>query len=341
MEPKNEIYNYNFSLGKRPDYTFPDGWQQVGGGPGTRWIWNKIPFGPGVINIINPVDLKAGIRQEQGVYVPVGKQQRWLVRVLLRADAPSTRVYVRVHFTNPAGYPIGVVELNYLATTENAEYQDVVITATGTSAVLVEAGLKEAGTLYIEEVFFGRLYPLNRLRLDDKGRVYVKHVEAVQEIIKPVRLEKPISVDVYTESDIRSLDYRRDSIQVYGSQPSAPLKTNTLGQAQVEIASNGYTEEQEEITTFDAWNCSTPRDVSRQGMYSLAVLNNGTNLAVVRTTISPDSIHWLWDGPEKTLSPGELHVLVAKYFLRYASVGYRSAIPERPTGLIIWYQAQA
>lgn len=302
MCERNEVYNGSFVYGRRPDYTFPDGWQPAGGGPGTQWFWEGTPPGPREVKIQNPAGLPAGIRQEQHVYIPVGERQRWLVRVSLRAATPGKRGYVKVFFTTAEGYPLGVLELNYTLSDQSKTYQDVVMTPAGTTAVILEAGIAGDGSLWISEVSFTRLYPLQRLRLDSQGRVFVNHVKTVGEITKPIRLQEPVSVHARVEADIRNLAYWRDSVKVYGSE-GVPLKTDSEGKALVASARN-YTGAEETVSTTDTWIRSAARDVSVQTTYSFAVRNGGTSDAVIRVSISPNILFWIPDGPEIKLSPG-------------------------------------
>ncbi|MEW6661111.1 MAG: DUF6385 domain-containing protein [Bacillota bacterium] len=344
MNCQNEIYNSNFIYGKAPDYSFPDGWLEVGGDKDTKWVWNKAPSGEGQVKIVNPHNIKAGIRQLQSVYVPIGEKQRWLLKVFLTADTPGRLAYIRINYRNPAGFPLGSAEFYHKINPDKTEYQDVMITPCGASAALVEVGLEEAGTLYINGVFCWRLYPIKNIRVDEKGRIFVKNVETIQEIVKPVRvkLDAPIQANIKAsiDADIRNLSYQRDTVRIYGSQSGAPLKTNPDGQAQVEIAGNSFTSVTQAVTTGDSLNRTASYNVSKLKVYSFAVLNTGAKPAIVKIYLSPDGINWIADGPELTQAPGKMEVLVAKYFLHYAAVGYRSAAAGEPTTLTVWFQAQ-
>jgi hypothetical protein len=381
---ENRIYNYNFKYARTPDFLFPDGWLQVGGSSQTLWQWEKRPDGTGKIKIINPTALIAGIRLEKQVYVSVGEWQRWLFKTKLFADTSACTAYVRIYFSNPAGYPISSLEFQYTVGFDPTEICDVVATPQGATAILVEVGIIDLGTVTIEEVFFGRLYPLRELRLDGKGRLFVNNVNTVNEIIKPVPVKGPIDVnpvkikgsvnvnpveikrpidvnpvkikgsvnvnpveikgpiDVHVKADvtadIRSLNYIRDSVRVFGSE-GAPLKTSNAGNLQVENVSR-YTSEYEIAVTKDAWERCGAKDVSRQRVYSYAVLNTGTNPATVRISISPDSLNWLTDSSEIIIAPGEMQVLTAKFFLHYISMEFRSVTPRNATTLKIWFQAK-
>jgi hypothetical protein len=350
MKRKNEIYNPDFTFSRQPDVAMPDGWLRVGGSSETNWQWRKKPDGTGEIHIINPSPQKAGIRQQQQVFVPVAEKQRWLFSADVKSSVPQA-VYINIHFLNPAGYPIGLLALSKLTEPNYSRLEEVVATPCSTSAAIIEIGLAEPGEIIIEIVSFHRLYPRNKLRLDDKGRVFVSHVAAIEEIRKPLKIRGPIDVnpvtvkgpldvEVTVDSNIRNLVFTRDSVSVFGSE-GVPLKTNQFGLLQVEITGGGYTEETESVQTANTWKSSTVRDVSLQKTYSFATLNTGSRPAILKLRASPDKINWLDNKPEETIQPGEMKVLAFTYFLRYATVSYRSAIKEKPTSLTMWYQAQS
>lgn len=344
MDCQNEVYNANFIYGNGADGAFPDGWLPVGGDESTNWLWQKSPSGAGQVKIVNPNNIKAGIIQQQSVYVPIGEKQRWLLRLSLATDQPGRLAYIRINYRNPAGFPLGSAEFFHKMKPEQAGYQAVVTTPCGASAALLEVGLESAGTLYIHEVVCCRLYPVKKIRLDEKGRIFVNNVETINEIVKPVRvkMDAPIQANIKAciEADIRNLNYQKDSIRVYGSQAGVPLQTNPEGQAQVEIAGNSFVSDAKTVVTGDSFVYATSYDVSRLKVYSYAVLNTGTKPAAVKIYISPDGVNWVADAPELILAPGKMEVLVAKYFLHYSSVSFRSANIGELTTLTIWFQGQ-
>ncbi|MBS3976675.1 MAG: hypothetical protein KGZ75_08130 [Syntrophomonadaceae bacterium] len=344
MDCQNEVYNANFINGNGPDGTFPDGWLTVGGDENTQWLWQKPPSGAGQVKIVNPNNIKAGIIQEQSVHVPIGEKQRWLLKLSLTADQPGRLAYIRINYRNPAGFPLGFAEFFHKIKPEQAGYQEVVFTPCGATAALVEVGLASAGILFIHEVVCCRLYPVKKIRLDEKGRIFVKNVETINEIVKPVRvkMDAPIQANIKAciEADIRNLNYQKDSIRVYGSQAGVPLQTNPAGQAQVEIAGNSFISDIKTVVTGDTLVYAASYDVSRIKVYSYAVLNTGTKPAALRVYISPNGVNWVADGPELILTPGKMELLVAKYFLHYSSVGFWSLNKGELTGLTIWFQGQ-
>lgn len=351
MKNKNQIYNYNFRYGKPPDHLFPDGWNTTGGDIHTLWEWIKKPDNSGEISIRNLLPVKAGIRQEQQVYVPVGEKQRWLLNISLHIEKPAQQVYVRVFFSNPAGYPVCSIELNYTLIDGDYLLEEIVATPVDTSALTIEVGLDDTGKLLIKEVSLSRLYPVKSLRLDDKGRVFVNHVQCLDEIKKPVRLagpvdvnpvklKDPVKVDVTVKSNIRSLQYFRDSIRAYGSE-NMPLKTDSLGRLQVDTTEGRYTEASDCVVTGNAWQHSVVWDVSMQKICSFAVINTGSYSALVRTEISPNMADWGIFDAETEVQPGKMQILVPKFFLRYVRVCFRSTVAGKHTSLTVWHQAQS
>ncbi|MCW3489268.1 DUF6385 domain-containing protein [Dethiobacter alkaliphilus] len=338
---KNHIYNQGFKLALQ-DADFPDGWLKAGGTAQTQWIWEKHPCTPGGIKIINPVDVKAGIRQNFSVHVPIGERQRWQVGVSVHSEQPELPIYIRIVFSNPAGYPISALYFKHITSLEISEYTNILMTPEGAAAAVVETGVVGAGTIFISEISLLRLYPLKRLRMDEKGRIFVNDVATVQKIVEPIRIKDPVHVNIKAkvEADIRDLNFMHDSVRIFGSE-NLPVKTNHLGQAQVEIVGNSFINKDEKVKTADDWTLSAQQDVSRLKVYSFAILNTGPAPATVRLSISPDGINWVFIGPTITVGIGELEVLAPSIFLHFISLGYRSKSSGSGTTLSIWFQAQS
>lgn len=337
----NQVYNGNLQLARLPGDRFPDGWKKTGGSGATQWKWiqHNSDFG---IEIKNTNSGRAGIRQGKSVFIKVGEKQRWQVYATIFTPWAGRKVYLRVRLYKSGGGSLGVLEQNFLTTKGNSKYKFIVPTPAGTAIMQIEAGIRGNGTLIIKKVYSRRLYPYNRLKLDSKGRISVADVGVVKKIEEPVTVTGSISVDVHAdvEADIRSLDYSRDSVTVYGSQ-NTPLKTNSAGLLQVEAAGALFIGDKEQVVTEDPFRFTVERDVSGLKQYTYAVLNTSSAPAAVRIDISPDSIFWVWDGPEDTLVPGEMRGLVARCFLRYIRIGFRSLTPGNTTTLNIWFQGQS
>lgn len=338
---QNELYNPDFSLGQA-GADFPDGWEPAGGTPATAWRWLGQPGEAREVQVTHPGPGRAGIRQVAAVYLPVQEGQRWLLSFTLRAEQPGQAVYAGVAFGTPAGYVVSRAEFSWAAGPAPTTYRQLAVVPPGAGAARVEVGLGGPGALWLREVTAGRVYPPRVLRLDERGRAFVRRVGEVGRIVEPVRLAGPLQVNVRASvaADIRDLQYTRDSVTVYGSG-GLPLQTNPSGQLQVETAGSAFREEWQSVVTTDSYTRSAARDISRLRLYSFAVLNSGLHPALVGLVISPDSLYWVENSPEQELAPGSLTVFTPRVFLRYMALRFRSAVSGQPTTLAIWFQAQA
>lgn len=335
----DQVYNGDFRFAQVTLPDFPDGWLRVGGDAATAWQWLGTPPGPRPVAIVHPSGPPAGIVQAQEVAISAGEGQRWEARVNLASQPAGVPAYLRVYLYRPDGYLLGRLLFPLVPGDEPAVESRLFATVSGTGAVRLEVGIVGAGTLVVHRVEAYRRYPRRALRLDEKGRVFVRHVETVGQIVKPVRLAGPVLVNVQATvtGDIRDLAPVRDGVRIYGSS-AAPLATTTGGVAQVQVAERGFRESVEQVVAGPTRATTAPRDVSAVRLYSFAVLNAGTQAAAVQMEISPDRNNWTGDTPEQEVAPGGLLVLAPRFFLRYARLAYRA---PSPTPLRIWFQSQS
>lgn len=335
----NRVYNSDFRLAQEDRPDFPDGWIPVGGDEATTWEWAGVAPGPRRVVIRHPSGPPAGVVQALEVAVPAGEMQRWKVKVTMEAEPPGTPCYLRIYFGTLAGFVSGIREFQLLPRAEPESFTRVVTTPAGTGALRLEPGITGSGTLAVHLVEAYLLYPRRALRLDERGRVFVRHVNTVGEILKPVRLAGPVKVSVQAAvtADIRNLTPDRDGVRIYGSA-AAPLATTADGLARVQVAERAFVDSRESVLATAVPAAAFSRDVSGVRLFSFAVFNPGAAAAVVRLEISPDGVHWAADTPDQEVVPGALLVLVPRFFLRYARVVYWAA---SPTPLIVWFQAQS
>lgn len=82
-------------------------------------------------------------------------------------------------------------------------------------------------------------------------------------------------------------------------------------------------------------------DVSRLRTFSFVVRNEGTHSAVVWPELSPDGTTWSSFGElPQLIKPGDRHIFVLQYYLRYARLKFRIFRPGFETALTIWFQGQ-
>ncbi|MDQ7097171.1 DUF6385 domain-containing protein [Desulfosporosinus sp. PR] len=330
----NSLFNYPNEMGN-----FPDGWDKSGGDQTTIWKWLEQEGESRAIEIEHPGGPKAGIMQAVNVPVQAGENQRWELRITLNTEPAGVPVYARIY--------LGAVQQLAFSLTPSAEpqtFNKVLATPVGTTALRIEAGILGQGKLVIYDISAYRLYPLRVLRLDDKGQIYVRHVESVGQIqgIVPVKIMgpvPPVNVEVHADvtGDIRNLTPAQDGVRVYSSSGNNILSSPD-GSMLVRIAGRKFIDYVENVEAASAPQPSSARDVSNYSVYSFAVLNTGSEAAQMNLEVSPEGTVWSVDTQAQTVSPGELSVFTPNRFLRFNRLVYRASIP---TSLTIWFQGQS
>ncbi|MDA8226167.1 MAG: DUF6385 domain-containing protein [Desulfitobacterium hafniense] len=334
----NQVYNGNFARVQEAAPDFPDGWERIGGDSSTKWKWTGSGGEPGQIIIYHPTGPRAGIRQTISVPVQAGDNQRWEVQVKLKTEPAGIPSYIRIYMGS------GGQQLYTLTpSSESEKYSRVFSTGTGTNGIILEVGILGTGTLTIEEIEAYRLYPLRELRLDERGQTYVRHVESIGQIQRPVSVRLtgplptiPVSVDVSVTNDIRNLTPVRDGIRIYGSS-GTPVSTTSEGLTQVQLTGRKYQGITENVIAAGTPEVTLIKDISELSVYSFAVYNAGTGSAFVRLEISPDGNIWLPESIDQEVSAGSIKTFVPQVFLRYTRLAYTAI---SPTPLTVWFQAQ-
>jgi len=335
----NQVYNSHFLLWQPSNPDFPDGWVRKGGDTQTKWEWVGPSEGPRAIKIVHPSGPRAGIILENSVVIPAGEHQRWEIGATIQSDIAEIPCYIKVY--------LGAVAVNqYLFSTQSGlvpeEYTWVFSTSVGVTGILVEVGIVGEGVINIHQIQGSRLYPKRALRLDEKGEIYVHHVDSIGKIESPVSVRLisplPIPVEVITpiKADLRDLTPSRDGVRIYGSNGN-PIDSTLEGLVRIKVAGRKYIQSSETVTTSNFFVASMPKDVSEVSVYSYAVHNIGTKVILGQLQISPDGAIWTADGLEIDILPGALEVLAPNHFLRYVRLIYRS---ESPNTLMVWFQAQ-
>lgn len=337
MTQINQVYNSHFQLWQESKPDFPDGWVQKGGDTATKWEWVGNSTGPRAIKIIHPSGPRAGITQEQSVVIPAGEDQRWEISVILQAEPAGIPCYVRVY--------LGAVSQNLFSVRPGIEteaYNWVFSTPVGVTGLRIEVGILGEGIISVHEIQGWRLYPKRELRLDEKGQIFVRHVDSIGKIQTPVSVRLvsplPIPVDVRTpiKADLRDLTPSSDGVKIYGSNGN-PIASTLDGLVQIKMSGRKYVQSADMVTASNLFVSSMPKDVSEVSVYSYGVHNNGTEVVLVQLQISPDGAIWTPDDLEREILPGALEVITPNHFLRYVRIIYRSQVPNP---LMVWFQAQ-
>ena len=337
MTETNQVYNSHFLLWQESEPDFPDGWVQTGGDSATKWEWVGSQEGLKAVKIVHPSGPRAGIILGDSVVIPAGEDQRWEIRVILQADPAEIPCYVRVY--------LGAVGQSLFSVRPGLEpeaYSWVFSTPVGVTGLRIEVGILGEGIINVHEIQGCRLYPKRELRLDEKGQIYVRHVDSIGKIQAPVSVRLvsplPIPVDVRTpiKAELRDLTPSRDGVKIYGSNGN-PIESTLDGLVGIKMSGRKYVQSIEMVTASNVSVSSVPIDVSELGVYSYAVHNIGIDGALVKMQISPDGAIWTTDDLEREILPGALEIFTPNRFLRYVRLIYRSQVPN---SLRVWFQAQ-
>jgi hypothetical protein len=337
MASTNQVYNGHFLVGQENRPVFPDGWIQTGGDRATQWEWMGNSQGPRAVKIIHPSGPKAGITLSNDILVPAGEGQRWELRVILQSEPSGVPCYIRVYLG-------AVSQLQFSVRTGSGpeSFTKVFVTPPGVTGLRIEVGILEAGNVTIHEIQGWRLYPERELRLDEKGQLYVRHIDSIGKIQTPVSVnvinQNPIPVDLRTpiKTELRDLTPVRDGIKIYSSDGN-PISSKPDGSVLVMMSGRKFVQRIETVNS-SIMGSTIPNDVSEATIYSYAIHNIGVGGVQIQLEISPDGIIWTADDEEDEIFPGGLAVITPNRFLRYIRLVYRS---QTPSSLTIWFQAQS
>ncbi|MFZ5646845.1 MAG: DUF6385 domain-containing protein [Bacillota bacterium] len=82
-------------------------------------------------------------------------------------------------------------------------------------------------------------------------------------------------------------------------------------------------------------------DISRIRIYSLLVINNGPQPAVIQAEMSPDGLTWGAFGElAYIVEAGGKRIFIPQCFLRYVRIKYRSWRLGHDTYITVWFQGQ-
>ncbi|MDQ0284953.1 hypothetical protein J2Z49_000043 [Desulfofundulus luciae] len=98
---------------------------------------------------------------------------------------------------------------------------------------------------------------------------------------------------------------------------------------------------QRNLVSRDVEGFSKSIDLSRIRTFSFLVRNDGPNPVVAQTELSPDGVTWSSFGESSyVIEPGDKHLFVPQFFLRYARIKFRNKKPGMDTLITVWFQGQ-
>lgn len=181
----NQIFNHNFVF---PNKTldFPSGWQKFKGHKTASFCWGKDDNQKFRIVIKSRKNgLPASICQEPSYSVPVYEKQVWEIGAIMGVHR-GLWATIKVHFTSHSSSRAISSSLDFMLEPKCDYYYGTVTVPVGVDYASIEIGTTEGGTLCLEDVFFRKVFPIQKYDVDAQGRLNINNVESVTRIIEPV-----------------------------------------------------------------------------------------------------------------------------------------------------------
>lgn len=159
-----------------------------------------------------------------------------------------------------------------------------------------------------------------------------------------------------TNLDIRDLTAFTDNILIYGFDGTTvkSIITDTNGRLEVRGICDSVTvtgtlnttptfseNSTTNIASGDNFTGLSYLDTATQTMYTFFVYNKGPNSADVRLDVSADQNTFFTDLASRTLATGATDTFIAKSFLRYTRIAYKSTAAGNATTLDVFFQKQS
>lgn len=295
----NKIYNHNFVF---PSISgeFAAGWQKCKRPRSSSFYREKTGSYSYAIRITNKSTQLASICQQRCYKIPVYERQIWEAGAVLKTSKKCCATII-VHFINSASTRTLHAALEFIVEPEEDYYYGVVSIPPGSDYVYLELGIKETGTLWIEDVIFKRIFPVGEYDVDPRGRLNINTVEKIKQLVDPVKIQGPVEV------------------KGHFAKPSREFV--------------------EDVVACSNKKNSTVQDILLLNIYSFCTLNQGKETIKIQLQISPDAANWINDGPEEYVGPGELKIFVPQRFLRYTRLLF-STKNKNTSNLRIFFQGQ-
>jgi hypothetical protein len=183
--PENQIFNHNFVFPNRT-LDFPAGWHKFKGHKTADFCWEIDSNRNYKIGIKNSkAKLPASICQEPPYSVPVYEKQVWEIGAELGVHQ-RLWASVKVHFSSRCSSRVSSIFLDFMVGSTCDFYSGIVTVPPGVDYALIEIGTSDAGTLWIGDVLFRRVFPVEKYDVDPQGRLNINNVASVTRILEPV-----------------------------------------------------------------------------------------------------------------------------------------------------------
>jgi hypothetical protein len=181
----NQVFNHFFTFADKTR-EFPAGWNKFRGRATADFYWERDEKQNYCVRIRNRSSrLPASICQEHSYRIPVYEKQVWEVGAAIKVDHVLSAT-IRVHFFSQGSSRVLYASLDFMLEPEQDFYCGIVTVPTGVEYALIEIGASKAGTLSICDVFFTRIFPVEKYDMDAQGRLNINNVESVTRILEPV-----------------------------------------------------------------------------------------------------------------------------------------------------------
>lgn len=183
---QNQVFNPHFIFAN-DNNDFAAGWQKYMGSKTANISWEKGHKEYNSIKIQNHLAHRmASICQQRPYRIAIYEKQVWEIGAQFKSDIHLSAT-IRVHFQINNTRSI-YTRLDFLLEPGSNYYYGLVLIPGSAEYAWVEAGTPEVGTLWIENVVFKRVFPIEKLDMDGRGRLNLGTVEAIQRIVEPVKL---------------------------------------------------------------------------------------------------------------------------------------------------------
>jgi len=181
---ENQVFNHNF-IYPNDMVNFPAGWQIFKGHNTASFYWELDSKQNYRVGIKNKKNTPASICQEPFYNIPVYEKQVWEIGAMLKVNHKSWAT-IRVHFTSRSFSRPLSISLDFLLEPICHNYSGIITIPQGADYAMLEIGIEEAGCMWIEDVNFKRVFPIEKYDMDARGRLNINNVESVTRILEPV-----------------------------------------------------------------------------------------------------------------------------------------------------------
>lgn len=158
------------------------------------------------------------------------------------------------------------------------------------------------------------------------------------------KIKQPVQV-VSDHLNIRNLDPKSDKVEIFGFDGNKlkAVRTDHDGRLEVVAAPSINTLFNEEtflnLSVTNQLMALPVQNTATKTVTSYAVINRGSNPAIVRAEISPNSIDFVTD-QEDVVPPKSMKVFVPNRFMKWTRLSLSTGMTQDSTEIDVYFQAQ-